>query len=208
MAATRALLIQHAPHEFYLRGEQILKNKAAMLAAMRLQTTEPDWQLTDFCKPPLTLSIPKSILLPGGAGIGKTCFAAAHGKQPYVIKTLDQLKNIPADCDLLVFDDMRFDKDGLDLTPEEMIALLDVKRETAVKCRHYDGLIPCLPRIFTTNLDCSGVQHPFVPGASRAQQNAIRRRFRQVPWQDQWMFSLPKIKEEDEEETAVGEPLW
>ena len=64
---------------------------------------------------------------------------------------------------------MRFDEKGLGLTPEEMIALLDVKRETAIKCRHYDGVIPCLPRIFTTNLDCSGQQHPFVRGASRAQ---------------------------------------
>ena len=103
---------------------------------------------------------------------------------------------------------MRFDEKGLGLTPEEMIALLDVKRETAIKCRHYDGVIPCLPRIFTTNLDCSGQQHPFVRGASRAQERAIARRFREKKWQDKWMFLAPKMEEEEEAREEEDEALW
>ena len=54
---------------------------------------------------------------------------------------------------LLIFDDMRFDKEGLDLSPEQMICLLDAKEQVAIKCRHYDGIVPCIPRIFTTNLN-------------------------------------------------------
>ena len=57
--------------------------------------------------------------LSGAAGIGKTCFAEAHGTRPYVVRTLDQLKDVPGDCDLLVFDDMRFGPGGLELAAEE-----------------------------------------------------------------------------------------
>lgn len=43
----------------------------------------------------------------------------------------------------------------------------------------------------------------------RAQQKAIRRRFRQVPWQGEWMFCLPKIEEEEVvTERAEPDPLW
>ena len=82
---------------------------------------------------------------------------------------------------------MRFDEDGLDLKPEEMIALLDTTAPAVIRCRHYDVLVPCLPRIFTTNLDCRQ-QHPFPKGASRsrAQQAAIDRRFIQMEWQGAW----------------------
>ena len=69
------------------------------------------------------------------------------------MRTLDAAKHIPSDCDLLVFDDMRFGPGGLDLAAEEMIALLDWTRVTTIKCRHFDGVIPAIPRIFTTNLN-------------------------------------------------------
>ena len=32
----------------------------------------------------------------------------------------------------------------------------------------YDGCVPLLPRIFTTNLDCSSKQHPFSAGVSQS----------------------------------------
>ena len=192
VGAARQLLLQHAPHEYFLRGDQILRNKTAQLVASRPLTREPAWRLKDFAVWPLPLSQGRSILLPGAAGIGKTCFAAAHGMRPFVMKTLDQCKDIPPDADLLIFDDMNFGKEGLDVTPEEMIAILDMMWQTAIKCRHYDGLIPCLARIFTTNLDCSSRQHPFPQGASAAQQEAIDRRYIQMHWHDVWMFKEPK----------------
>ena len=168
-------------------------------------TLEPKWTLDDFTKGKLPNFGVQSILLPGDAGIGKTCLAMAHGRRPYVMKTVDQLKDVPADCDVLVFDDMRFDKQGLDITPEEMIALLDCKMQTAIKCRHYDGIIPCLPRIFTTNLDCKGAQHPFPPGASRAQCDAIARRHIQMSWQSKWMF---KVQQRPDTEAKEAAALW
>ena len=39
------------------------------------------------------------------------------------------------------------------------------------------------------------MQHPFRRGANMAQQLAIRRRFIQLQWHDEWMFAQPK--EED-----------
>lgn len=128
------------------------------------------------------------------------------------MKTLDQAKDIPPDCDGLVVDDMRFDSTGLGLTPEEMIALLDTMVQTAIKCRHYDGVIPCLPRIFTTNLDCFGQQHPFPNGASRAQQDAIDRRYIQMPWHGAWLFKEAKREDAHARPVAVAlkseAPLW
>lgn len=62
----------------------------------------------------------------------------------------------------------RFDAEGLDVSPEEMICLLDVKREGSIKCRHYDGRIPCIPRIFITNLDPHNGETIFPKGKTYA----------------------------------------
>ena len=63
------------------------------------------------------------------------------------------------------------------LVVEQMIALLDFEREQSFKCRHYDRRIPCLPRIFTTNLNPhKRVTSPFPRCANDQQQDAIMRR--------------------------------
>ena len=116
------------------------------------------------------------MLLSGASGIGKTCFAEAHGQHPFVIHTLDQCKDIPLECDLLVFEDMRFDVGGLDLKPEEMLSLLTADRETSIKCQHFDGRIPAIPHIFTTNLYPDGGPKAFPSGANAEQQKALDRR--------------------------------
>lgn len=174
--AAAKLLLKHAPEVFFRHGTELLKNKALQLQMLRARSTEVHRKLSEFNIPPLRLLSTHSVLLCGDAGIGKTCYAEAHGKRPFILKTLDQLKAVPGDCDLLIFDDMRFDSEGLDLTAEEMICLLDVKRASAIKCRHYDGDIPCLPRIFTTNLDANLGETIFPPGKSRQQRRAINRR--------------------------------
>ena len=176
VAATRDLLLQRAPAEFYRHGEQILRNKAQALLAQRPVSLEPKRKLDDFMVQPLPLQR-GCVLLSGAAGIGKTCFAEAHGAHPYLIRTLDQLKDIPPECDLLVFDDMRFDERGLDLKPEEMLSLLTANRATSIKCRHFDGCIPAIPRIFTTNLDPAGGREQAFPlGANPEQNRALNRR--------------------------------
>ena len=175
------LLMKYAPREFFVNGATLMKNKQLQLAMQRTKTTVPIRPLSSFSLPALNLYEGKSILLCGESCVGKTCYAEAHGRFPYYMKTLDQLKDIPGECDLLLFDDMRFDELGLGLTPEEMIALLDVERETSIKCRHFDGRIPPIPRIFTSNLNPDGVRREkiFPEGANRAQQDAINRRFAQ-----------------------------
>ena len=120
-------------------------------------------------------ALQRSVVLSGQAGCGKTCFAEAHFKRPFILKTLDGMQRIPADCDGLIFDDMRFDARGLALTPEQCINLLDVTRASSICCRHYDGPIPCLPRIFTTNL----MPHQIFPmGENDEQDLGIKRRYR------------------------------
>ena len=112
------------------------------------------------------------------------------------------LKSIPGDATHLVFDDMRFDSKGLDLTPEQMICLLDVKRSGTIKCRHYDGHIPCLPRIFTTNLNPRSFEreHPFPRGANQEQQNAIKRRHYATEFHSKLLFEPdPETDSEDDD---------
>ena len=170
------LLLRHRPRDAFHNGATLLKSKHTQLAMERKKCKAPSRTLASFNLPPLDLS--KSVLLCGASNIGKTSFCMAHGNNPYFMKTLDQLKDIPGDCDLLIFDDMRFDTNGLDMTPEEMIALLDTEYETAIKCRHYDGIIPALPRIFTSNLDhAKGRTVVFPRDGNDEQQEGIDRRF-------------------------------
>ena len=172
---TRELLMSRAPADFYRYGDQILRNKALALGCLRRLSLVPRRELDQFIASPLPL-VRGCVLLSGASGIGKTCFAEAHGQHPFVIHTLDQCKDIPLECDLLVFDDMRFDVGGLDLKPEEMLSLLTADRETSIKCRHFDGRIPAIPHIFTTNLDPDGGPKAFPSGANAEQQKALDRR--------------------------------
>ena len=180
--AAAEILLSHSPNEFYTRGPSILKQKTLQLAMERRKTMDTFRGLDKFnhAKLPLyrkTVSGRqklKSVLLCGESNTGKTCFAAAHGKRPYIVKTIDALQLIPSDCDLLVFDDMRFDEGDSAVTPETMICLLDCAFEGQIKCRNQDGNIPPIARIFTSNLR----RAPFPEGANEEQSIAIRRRFR------------------------------
>jgi hypothetical protein len=170
-------LLRHAPKEYFLHGQSILANKAVELQMRRPTSLVPRRELSEFTHPPLDLTY--AVLLCGESNAGKTCFAKAHGKRPYIIKTLDMLKYVPADCDLLIFDDMRFDKGECQLSPEQIINLLTVDEMGSIQCRHFDGSIPCIPRIFTTNLDPSRQrEHPFPIGENPEHGIAIRRRHR------------------------------
>ena len=210
VAAAGNLLLQHAPEEFFRNGGTLLKNKAAQLQLQLPKRTEQTYALSDFTVRPLRLD-GKAVVLSGNAGIGKTCFAEAHAKHAKVLKTLDDLRSIPGECDLLIFDDMRFDSEGLDLTPEMMITLLDVKRMGSIKCRHYDGVIPCLPRIFTTNRDPHNGESIFPKGSTEQQERAIRRRFRAPLFLTQSLFAktpTPDLADSDDGYVTPIEDLF
>ena len=182
--------------------EQALKYGPTIEVSLRRRIGGYDakrFDLRDFDRPPLDLS--KAVLLPGRSGVGKTQFAKAHGDHPLVVRTMDRLKQITSNTSHLVFDDMNFgpgtkEKPGLNFTPEQMIALLDIEETTTVKTRPQnrgdDATIPAgMPRIFTTNIDVDGqwmdedtqeldangdTLHPFPRGANPEQQEAIDRR--------------------------------
>ena len=189
----KAILLEHAPHEFFGRGTELLKNKSLQLALQRPDSLHEARSLDSYLLKPFKMMDVFAVLLCGAANIGKTAFARAHAKRAFMIKTLDQLQNVPGDCDLLIFDDMRFDADGLDLTPEQMLVLLDVRERGAIKCRHYDGFVPCIPRIFTTNLDPTALRplSPFPMGANDEQQRALNRRYYPTPYYRTALYKKP-----------------
>jgi len=94
------------------------------------------------------------------------------------------------------------------VSPEEMICLLDVKREGSIKCRHYDGRIPCIPRIFTTNLDPHNGETIFPKGKTRQQERAIRRRVAKLPFLQQQLFVKVVHSAESESDESDDEMPW
>jgi len=101
----------------------------------------PEWDREDKC-----------LVMTGKAGTGKTEWALSQGRKVHMITTMDDLKNIRDDCDLLVFDEMLFhgsskfkqDKTG-------MIALLDRRHPRRIHTRYFNPMIPCCPKIFLCN---------------------------------------------------------
>jgi hypothetical protein len=171
---TANILIQRNPQQYFMHGSTILANKSQQLAMKISKSLEPKRTLADFTRPPLDLS--ESVLLCGESGAGKTCYAEAHGKRPYIIKTMDMCKFIPADCDLLIFDDIRFDKGPYELDVESMKHLLTRNRKETIHGRHFDGSIPPLPRIFLSNLPDG--ETPFPVSENPEDNYAIARRFK------------------------------
>ena len=189
--------------------EQAMKYGQTIEASLRRRMggfDEKKYELGDFERPPLDLR--KPVLLPGASGVGKTQFAKAHGKFPLVIRSIDQLKKISPNTDLLVFDDMNFGPDGLDWTPEQMIHLLDIDEDAVVKARYVDAVIPKgMRRIFTTNIDPTGMWldedemqldkngdpiHPFPRGRNQQHQKAIARRYNLMPYIDAPLYDRKK----------------
>lgn len=71
-----------------------------------------------------------------------------------------------------------------ELDTEQIISLLDSSETGSLRCRHFDGIIPPIKRIFTTNIASArdagdgDPRSPIFPrGANTQQQFAINRRF-------------------------------
>ncbi len=96
----------------------------------------------------------KALVLRGPSGIGKTQWAIAQFHNPIMIEDLDDLKNIPKECDGLVFDEIQFDM----LSKAKKIALTDWEMARTVRIRHTLGRIPRhVPKIFC----CNAHEHTF-----------------------------------------------
>lgn len=130
--------------------------------------------LSDFTHDPIPETIFKrlAVVFTGKSNAGKTAFALAHFKQPYLISHMDQLKEFnPLEHDGIVFDDMSFRH----LPPETCIHLVDLEYDRFIHCRHHTGFLPKgMPRMFTSN---KPFMHVFNFDACDEQQDvAIKRR--------------------------------
>lgn len=90
-----------------------------------------------------------AIVLTGISGAGKTAWAVAHFKQPYLVSHIDQLKDFnPLTHDGIVFDDMSFNHWPV----TSCIHIVDMEYDRFINCRHVMGFIPKgTRRIFTSN---------------------------------------------------------
>lgn len=97
---------------------------------------------------PLDWNRQKALVLRGPAGIGKTQWALAQFNKPIMIEDLDELRDVPPDCDGLVFDEVQFNL----LAKAKKIALTDWEMDRTVRIRHTVARIPRhTPKIFTCN---------------------------------------------------------
>ncbi len=137
------------------------------MKVLRAVEAKSEYELKDFEWPEIT-DWTKSHVLWGKTGIGKTEFALAHFKQPWLISHIDQLGAIDwANCDGLVFDDMNFvgNYEGKGAWPQHsQIHLVDQDQARAINIKHSIALIPKgTKKIFTTNAPgglCIDIEHP------------------------------------------------
>lgn len=108
----------------------------------------------------------KALVLKGNAASGKTNWAIHQFKKPVKVEDLDGLKNLPDDCDGLVFDEMIFDK----CARNTQVYLTDLAFERTIRARNTNATIPRgMPRIFTCN------EHEFVFGEHP--HESVKRRY-------------------------------
>jgi len=108
----------------------------------------------------------KALVMKGNAATGKTNWAVNQFKFPVMICDVEDMRNLPAQCDGLVFDEMLFDN----CSKKTQVYLTDLKFERTIRMRHCNASIPKgLPRIFCCN------EHEFVFGLDP--HESVKRRF-------------------------------
>ena len=130
---------------------------------------------------------PRSIILAGRGGTGKTYRALAEYERPLLIShsNLEQLEHVvasgPYATTHIVFDEFDFrqaGKGGVAMSPEEALSLLNWELPTSIAVRYKTLLIPAIPRIFTTNLSMDLDSNIFPAGRNNDQAGALSRRYR------------------------------
>ena len=91
------------------------------------------------------------LILRGSGGRGKTNWALSQGRKAHLISNIDDLKKICDDCDLLVFDEMKFGAGKLLQDKNGMITLTDHKFSRSIYARNQNATVPVVKRIFCIN---------------------------------------------------------
>lgn len=163
-------IVKERPRDIALHGSQIRAN----FSAHKKQEFRHDYVSTQFTVP-LETDFTKPILIWGSSGLGKTEYAKAHFKNPFVViqSNMESLRRLSPDNDGIIFDDCSFHH----FSPSDVIALLGRgNTPRALKCRYQSADIPPrMPTIFTYNL-CN----PFYDAISAEQREAVNSRFRAV----------------------------
>ena len=96
----------------------------------------------------------KTVIARGATGIGKTNWALAQSEKAFKVEDLDELKEMPTDTELIVFDETLYQW----MKKAQMIAVTDHAMARTVHTRNTNARIPKgVKRIFTCNED----EHPF-----------------------------------------------
>lgn len=112
----------------------------------------------------------KALILRGPAGTCKTNWAIHQFERPIKIEDLDELKELPEDCDGIIFDECLFDK----CSKKTMVSLLDYKQDRTIHTRHTNAKIPRgMSKIFT----CNEHEHPFGQDPSFGGHASVTSRF-------------------------------
>ena len=209
-----AILWKNEPEQMLKYGPNIEKNLKKYKGGNHSMIK---YNLHDFERLPLDLS--KPVVLPGKANMGKTQFLKAHASHPIIIKTMDDLLKITDDTDLLIFDDMNFgpgteEQPGLNLTADQIIALLTIDDNVSIKTRPNNrgesaDIRAGLKRAFSTNVDLDGMffdideqvldvkgnpLHIFPRGANAEQQRGIDRRYKVEKFVEEPLFNKEKVR--------------
>jgi len=145
---TLAQLRSKRPRDMAIHGEAIER-------AVKRQKAKPfqsPYNIDQFNIPPIPFpERSDNILLWGTTNTGKTHYALAHFKRPFLVKHVDMLKNYDEyKYDGIVYDDMNF----AHWPPGAVISLLDTKLPHQQNVKHGIALLPPgRKQIFTYNND-------------------------------------------------------
>lgn len=116
---------------------------------LNVQKWAPEYKLQDFLWNPIT-DWSRAHVFAGVPGIGKTQFALAHFKCPYIVSHIDDVLNFePSIHDGIVFDDMCFTH----LHQGACINIIDTDLPRSIHIRFVVARLPSFTKkIFTTNV--------------------------------------------------------
>lgn len=141
MAAALALIQANDPRVYILNRARIETN---LLAHFRKPSRGQVY--TEFKRP--FENMEQATVILGPSGIGKTQWAKAHFKTPLFVRNINQLKNLRAEHDGIVFDDMDF----TDWPRQHQIHLVDMEETSSIRILYGTAEIPAgMPRVFTCN---------------------------------------------------------
>lgn len=113
----------------------------------------------------------KALVLRGPSGTCKTNWAIYQFKTPMKIEELDELKNIPKNCDGIIFDGCLFDK----YSKQTMVSLMEYKQDSTIYCTRYKNAM--IPRGISKIFTCGDEEHPFGNDPASGSHPSVTSRF-------------------------------